>query len=153
MSESAPNAGPNRDPIASDEAERERAAAALAGLRAAVRQRQAELAGARAAGGDELAVALVELADREFVQEPAPVSPRPVYGRLLVLARKLAWHLGLKWHARAVWAQQNAFNQTVARLLRELVERERDARRRTAALEARLAELERRSGGGPEARS
>lgn len=153
MSESAPNAGPNRDPIASDEAERERAAAALAGLSAAVRQRQAELAGARAAGGDELAVALVELADREFVQEPAPVSPRPVYGRLLVLARKLAWHLGLKWHARAVWAQQNAFNQTVARLLRELVERERDARRRTAALEARLAELERRSGGGPEARS
>jgi len=153
MSESAPNAGPNRDPVASDEAERERAAAALAGLRAAVRQRQAELASARGAGGDELAVALVELADREFVQEPAPVSPRPVYGRLLVLARKLAWHLGLKWHARAVWAQQNGFNQTVARLLRELVERERDARRRAAALEARLAELERRSGGDPGARS
>lgn len=141
-SESPAGVGPELD------AERERTAAALAGLRAAVRQRQAELAGARGGGGDELALALVELSEREFVQEPTPVSPRPVYGRLIVFARKLAWHLGVKWYARAVWAQQNAFNQAASRLLRELVEREREGRRRVAALEARIAELERRGGGG-----
>ncbi len=128
------------------EAERQRTAAALAGLRAAVRQRQAELAGTRGGGGDELALALLELAQREFVQEPTPISPRPVYGGLIVLVRKLAWHLGIKWHARAVWAQQNGFNQVASRLLRELVERERENRRRMAALEARIAELERSSG-------
>lgn len=137
------------DAVASElDAERQRTAAALGGLRAAVRQRQAELASARGGGGDELALALVDLAEREFVQEPTPVSPRPIYGRLIVFVRKVAWHLGVKWYARAVWAQQNAYNQTASRLLRELVERERDGRRRIAALEARLAELERRSGGG-----
>jgi len=148
MSEPSPPSE-STDAVASElDAERRRTAAALAGLRAAVRQRQAELASARGGGGDELALALVDLSEREFVQEPAPVSPRPVYGRLLVLVRKLAWHLGIKWYARAVWAQQNAYNQTASRLLRELVEREREARRRIATLETRLAELERRGGGG-----
>jgi hypothetical protein len=61
------------------DAERERAAAALAVLRAAVRQRQAEVAAAGSAG-DELAARLADLRQREFVQEPVPVSPRPGSG-------------------------------------------------------------------------
>ena len=130
------------------DAERARVAAALDGLRAAVRQRQGELASARGAGGDELALQLAELRRREFVEEPRPVSPRPVVGRAIVFFRKLVWHLALKWHARAVWAQQNGFNQAASRTLQDLAEREREARRRLDRLEARLAELEARGEGG-----
>jgi hypothetical protein len=125
--------------------ERERVAATLAGLKAAVRQRQGELAAGRGAAGDDLAIELAELRRREFVEEPVPVSPRR-FGRLLVLVRKLAWHLGLKWHARAVWAQQNGFNQAASRLIQDLADRERTSRRRIERLEARLAELERPPG-------
>jgi hypothetical protein len=130
------------------DAERARVAAALDGLRAAVRQRQGELASARGAGGDELALQLAELRRREFVEEPRPVSPRPMLGRTIVFFRKLVWHLALKWHARAVWAQQNGFNQAASRTLQDLAEREREARRRLDRLESRLAELEARGGGG-----
>lgn len=129
------------------DAEAQRVAASLEGLRAAVRQRQGELASARGGGGDELALQLAELRRREFVEEPVPVSPRPLLGRFIVLARKVAWHLGIKWHARAVWAQQNGFNQAASRTVQDLAERERETRRRIDRLEARLAELEGRSGG------
>jgi len=139
-------APPRTEPAA--EAERARVAAALGGLRAAVRQRQGELASARGAGGDELALQLAELRRREFVEEPRPVSPRPVVGRAIVFFRRLIWHLALKWHARAVWAQQNGFNQAASRTLQDLAEREREARRRLDRLEARLAELEARGEGG-----
>ena len=137
---------PSPETAADDEAAR--VAASLEGLRAAVRQRQGELASARGGGGDELALQLAELRRREFVEEPAPVSPRPWFGRLVVFARKIAWHLGFKWHARAVWAQQNGFNQVASRTIQDLAERERETRRRIERLEARLAELERRGGGG-----
>jgi hypothetical protein len=135
-------------PETAADAEAVRVAASLEGLRAAVRQRQGELASARGGGGDELALQLAELRRREFVEEPAPVSPRPWFGRLVVFARKVAWHLGFKWHARAVWAQQNGFNQAASRTIQDLAERERETRRRIERLEARLAELERRGGGG-----
>lgn len=138
---------PPRSEAAAD-AERERVAAALGGLRAAVRQRQGELASARGGGGDEMALQLAELRRREFVEEPRPVSPRPLVGRWIVALRKLVWHLGLKWHARAAWAQQNGFNQAASRTLQDLAEREREARRRLERLEARVAELEARGGGG-----
>jgi hypothetical protein len=124
------------------DSERERVATALAGLKAAVRQRQGELAAGRGAAGDDLAIELAELRRREFVEEPVPVSPRH-FGRLLVLVRKIAWHIGLKWHARAVWAQQNGFNQAASRLIQDLADRERAGRRRIERLEARLAEAER----------
>lgn len=116
---------------------------ALESLRAAVRQRQAELAATGGSGGGDLALELAELSRREFVQEPVPVSPR-AFGRVLVFLRKAAFHLGFKWHARAVWAQQNGFNQVAARLLREALERELALRRRLERLEARLASLEER---------
>jgi hypothetical protein len=136
---SAPN--PTTPPGGEPEPERERVAAALAGLQAAVRQRQGELAAGRGAAGDDFALQLAELRQREFVEEPLPVSPRR-FGGLVVLVRKIAWHLGLKWHARAVWAQQNGFNQAASRLIQDLAERERETRRRAERLEARLARLE-----------
>jgi hypothetical protein len=141
---------PAPSPETAADAERARVAAALAGLRAAVRQRQGELASARGGGGDELALQLAELRRREFVEEPRPISPRPLVGRWIVAFRKLVWHLGLKWHARAVWAQQNGFNQAASRTLQDLAEREREARRRVERLEARVAELEGRGEGGAE---
>jgi len=133
-------------------AEREErgATGTLAALESAVRQRRGELAAA-GGGGDELGLRLAELRRREFVQEPRPVSPRPGLGRLIVLVRKLAYHLFVKWHARAVLQQQNEFNQAAGALLAELAERERDARREVERLRGRLEELEgRASGGGAE---
>jgi len=122
------------------DAGREAAAAALAALEAGVRLRRGELA-ALGAGGEGLAARLAELRQREFVQEPQPVSPRPGIGRLLVLARKLFYHLGFKWHARAVLQQQNEFNQAAAALIVELAEREREAQRQIERLRARIEEL------------
>lgn len=118
------------------------AAAALASLAAAVRQRQGELAAAGAGGADELVASLAELGRREFVQEPRPVSPRPGLGRLIVFARRAAYHLFGKWWGRAVLQQQNEFNQAAASLLAALVEREREARSELARLRRRLEALE-----------
>lgn len=132
------------DPASASDAEREGAAAALASLRAAVRQRQGELAAVGGAGGrgDDLAASLAELRRREFVQEPRPVSPRPGLGALIVFARKAMYHLFGKWHARAVLQQQNEFNQSVASLVAALAERERESRAELARLRRRLDELE-----------
>lgn len=149
MLESGEPMSPEHDgPPPAEDAARERVAAALAGISAAVRQRQAERAG-RVGSGDELAAKLADLAEREFVEEPRPVSPRPVVGRVLVFVRKAAYHLFFKWHARAVLQQQNEFNQTAGALLAELAERQRALERETARLAARLAEVERsRDGAG-----
>jgi len=133
-------------------------AAALATLRASVQQRRAELAAVGGAG-EEFAGRLAELRRREFVQEPEPVSPRPGIGRLLVLVRKVGYHLFFKWHARAVLQQQNEFNQAASSLLAALAEREREARSELGRLRARVATLESRlegagsaSDAGPEGR-
>lgn len=123
-----------------DRSRREEVAATLAAIGAAVRQRRAEVATA-GLEGDELAAQVAEVRRYEFVQEPRPVSPRPGLGRLIVLARKLFYHLFGKWHARAVLQQQNEFNQSAATLLAGIVERERDQRRELARLRARLEEL------------
>jgi len=120
---------------------RARLAAAIGGLRAAVRQRQGESATIRT-GADELHGLLLELQRHEFVQEPIPVSPRPVYGRLLVFVRKVFYHLFVKWHARAVLQQQNSFNQSASRLLTELAQRQKRAVEEAIQLELRLQRLE-----------
>ena len=127
------------DPAA--EPELARLAATIAGLRAAVRQRQGEAATIRT-GADELHGLLLELQRHEFVQEPSPVSPRPVYGRLLVFVRKAFYHLFVKWHARAVLQQQNSFNQSASRLLTELAQRQKRAAEESVQLEQRLRRLE-----------
>jgi hypothetical protein len=125
----------------SPDPERERLAATLDGLRAAVRQRQGEAATVKA-GADELHGLLLELRRSEFVEEPVPVSPRPLFGFLLVFLRKAAYHLFFKWHARAVLAQQNGFNQAASRLITELADRQRRAEEENERLRRRLGELE-----------
>lgn len=123
-------------------AELARLAATIGGLRAAVRQRQGESATIRT-GADELHGLLLELQRHEFVQEPQPVSPRPVYGRVLVFVRKAFYHLFVKWHARAVLQQQNSFNQSASRLLSELAQGQKRAAEEGARLEQQVRRLER----------
>lgn len=106
-----------------------------------MRQRQGEAATIRT-GADELHGLLLELQRHEFVQEPQPVSPRPVFGRLLVFVRKAFYHLFVKWHARAVLSQQNSFNQSASRLLTELAQRQKRAAEECAQLEQQLSRLE-----------
>ena len=115
----------------------------MARLRAGVRQRQAELATVSAAT-DEARFKLAELTSKEFIQEPMAVSPRPVVGRALVFVRKAVFHLFFKWYMRPVLEQQNAFNQTAARLVQDLVQAQERLARQVREMEARLAALEKR---------
>jgi len=135
----SPDSGRSRDAGAEDELAP--LAATIAGLRAAVRQRQGEAATVRT-GADELHGLLLELQRHEFVQEPFPVSPRPVYGRLLVFVRRAFYHLLMKWHARAVLQQQNSFNQSASRLLSELASRQKLAAEESARLAQQLRRLQ-----------
>lgn len=122
---------PNPDPKRVEEV--------LAQLRAGVRQRQAEVA---TISGSELARhKLAELSAREYVQEPIAVSPRPLLGRWIVFARKAIFHLFLKWFMRPVLEQQNAYNQTVSRLIHDLMQSNEALAQRVRELEARLLEL------------
>lgn len=109
-------------------------------LRAGVRQRQAEVA--TLSGSDQARHKLAELTAREYVQEPIAVSPRPVFGRWIVLARKVIYHVVLKWFTRPVMEQQNAFNTTVSRLMQDQVQSHEALVQRVRELEARLARLE-----------
>jgi len=109
-------------------------------LRSSVRQRTAELAALPAA--DAQRAKLAELRAREFVREPVPVSPRPLLGRPLVLLRKLAFHLGLKWFTRPVLEQQNAYNQAASAMIEGLAVALEDAQRRLTAAETRIQALE-----------
>ncbi|HEX3128023.1 MAG TPA: hypothetical protein VH394_11900 [Thermoanaerobaculia bacterium] len=109
-------------------------------MRAAARQRQAEVA--TRSGSDQARHKLAELTAREYVQEPIAVSPRPVFGRWIVLARKVIYHVVLKWFTRPVMEQQNAFNTTVSRLVQDQVQSHEALVQRVRELEARLAKLE-----------
>lgn len=110
-------------------------------LRAGVRQRQAEIA--TLGGSDQAKHKLAELTAREYVQEPIAVSPRPVLGRWIVFARKVIFHVVLKWFTRPVMEQQNAYNQTASRLIQDLTQNQEALARQVRDLEARLAKLER----------
>ena len=117
--------------------EDDRVARVLAQVRSGVRQRQAEVAAA-GTGSEEAQHKLLELKSREYVQEPLCVSPRPGLGRLLVFSRKAVFHLFMKWFSRPVLEQQNLYNQTVARLLEDLLKSQEASERRLRELEARL---------------
>jgi hypothetical protein len=124
----------------------ERVTRALEGLRSAVRQSQAELAGL---GSTEALHALLrDLRDREQVHEPTPPIRPSLGGRISASARRAAYRLLFRWHARIVWKQQSEFNRTATRLLQDLVERERDRAAALARLEDRLEQLERLRRGG-----
>jgi len=122
----------------------DRVARVLAQVRSGVRQRQAEVAAA-GTGSEEAQHKLLELKSREYVQEPLCVSPRPVLGRLLVFSRKVVFHLFMKWFSRPVLEQQNLYNQTVARLLEDLLKGQEATEKRLRELEARLAALAERA--------
>ncbi len=117
-------------------------AVALERLRAGVRQRRAELA--TLGDGAEAKLRLLDLKAKEFVEEPVPVSPRPVFGRLLIFGRKVAFHLGFKWYMRPVLQQQNEFNQAVSTLAQDLAHRQDEIVRQLETLARRLVEIERR---------
>lgn len=131
------------DPEQQPDPERERVAAVIEALEAGVRQRRAERATAGADDGAARA-RLLEARRLEHVREPIPVSPRPVVGRLLVLARKAAYHLLFKWHARGTTEQQNAFNQATLALVEDLLAAEEAKARELARLRRRVDELEQR---------
>jgi hypothetical protein len=117
-------------------------AATLESLRAGVRQRRAELA--TLGDGAEAKLRLLDLKAKEFVEEPIPVSPRPVFGRLLIFGRKVAFHLGFKWYMRPLLQQQNEFNQAVSTLAQDLAHRQDEIVRQLESLARRLLDIERR---------
>lgn len=112
--------------------------AVLQQLRSGVRQRQAEAATARE-GLAGAARRILELRQREFVQEPMPFSHRPGLGSAIVLARKAIYKLFGRWWGRAVLEQQNGFNRIASQTLQDLIEEQQRALERVRALEQRLA--------------
>lgn len=138
----SPGPGPDLDP------DRERVAAVLDGLDAAVRQRRAELATLGDAA-EAARPALAELRAREVLQEPTAASPRPLVGRLLAFGRKAFFHLFGKWYARPLVMQQNEHNRAVSRLLEDLVAGQERLAAELARLARRLDRLERPSGAEP----
>lgn len=126
---------------ADDSAGAERVDEVLRQLRAGVRQRQAELA-TLGAGAAEARHRMAELTAREYIQEPICISPRPVLGRWIVLARKVAFHGFMKWFLRPVIEQQNGFNQTASRLIQDLAQSQETMARQLRDLDARLLTLE-----------
>jgi hypothetical protein len=140
MEETPPPAAPGTGPTPSEA----RVAAVLEQLRSGVRQRMAEVA-AVGAGAYAARHRLVELASREYVQEPVPVSPRPVVGKVLVFARKAVFHLFLKWYTRPELEQQNSFNESASRLIQDLVKGQEQLERQVRILSARLEQFEARA--------
>jgi hypothetical protein len=122
-----------------------RVAEVLQQVRSGVRQRHAEAA-TLAGGAEEVRGGLLELKQREYVREPVPLSHRPSLGKLIVLSRKAFFKLFLKWFARPVLEQQNAFNQTAARLIEDLTERQERTERELRQVAARLEALQQRLG-------
>jgi len=104
-------------------------------LKAAVRQRQAEWETVPDLG-EGLRGRLLELQEMEAVDEPLPVSPRPVLGRLIVFVRKVVYHLFLKWYLRTLVERDNRFRQLTVRLLSELIEERYEVERRLRRLES-----------------
>lgn len=124
-----------------DAAERAEVAEVLDRLRSGARQRQAELAAA-GSDSDEMRLRLADLQSSELLEEPVCVSPRPVVGRLLVLARKAMFHLFMKWYLRPLLMQVNRFHSVAGGLIRDLVESNRRLATENRELEQRLRALE-----------
>ena len=131
---------PDPDPPSPDDL---RVAEVLQQVRSGVRQRRAE-ASTLAGGGEETLTGLLELKQREYVREPVPFSHRLSLGKLIVLSRKAFFKLFLKWFARPVLEQQNAFNQTAARLIEDLAEGQQRTERELRQVSARLEALQQR---------
>ena len=107
-------------------------------LRAGMDQRRAEVA---ALNEIRRGPGLLDLERSGYVEEPIPISARPLFGPLIIFARKVVYHLFLKWYMRPVLQQQNRFNQIAGKRIQELLERNR-------TLEKKLEERTRRRGQG-----
>ncbi len=118
-------------------------------LRSGVRQRVAELAAVPSDSGGTRAK-LLEMRAREFVREPTPTSHRGGFGRAIVFARKVAYHLFVKWYARPVLEQQNGFNQAASAAAQEVAARQEELQRRLELLQHRLERLEHGPAAGAE---
>ena len=73
---------------------------------------------------------MTHLVATHVLEYPYTRSVGPVVGRFLVFARKAVFHLFLKWFSRPVLEQQNLYNQTVSRLLQELLQAQERSERR-----------------------
>ena len=107
-------------------------------LRAGMDQRRAEVA---ALSEIRLGPGLLDLERSGYVEEPIPISARPLFGPLIVFTRKVVYHLFLKWYMRPVLQQQNSFNHAASKRIQELLERNR-------MLEKKLEEHSPRRGPG-----
>ncbi len=109
-------------------------------IRSGVRQRQAELA--TLAGESEASkLRRLELKSLEWVEEPPLFSHRPGLGRLIVFARKAAFHAFVKWYARPILQRQNRFNQVASQLIQELSQEQSRLAHEVARLEGEVARL------------
>ena len=98
-----------------------RAAAVLAQIRAGVRQRQALLA-TQPEDAPQLPASLAQVHATQYLERPVPQSHRRWLGRPIVFAKKVVYHVFMKWYLGSVLEQQRS-------LARALAER-RDAERR-----------------------
>jgi hypothetical protein len=110
-------------------------AAVLEGVRAGVRRRQAEVA---ALSDGRAGSAAIELETRGRLEEPVAVTALPVFGPLLILARKAMLKLFGRWYSRPLILQQTRFNQLLAQRFAGLTAENADLQRRVRSLEARL---------------
>lgn len=120
----------------SPEEDRRRVEEALRRVESAVRQRHAQLA-TRSVEREAVQAQLFELRESELLREATTTSPRPVIGPLLVWARKVVYHLFVKWQLRPLLQQQSRFNRAAADLLEQSLETQ----------ERLVEELERLRGG------
>ena len=118
---------------------RDAAAEVAQRLRAGMDQRRAEVA---ALNEIRRGPGLLDLERSRHVEEPVPISARPLFGPLIIFARKAFYRLFLKWYMRPVLQQQNSFNHAASKRIQELLERIR-------TLENQLEEQTRRRGQGP----
>lgn len=128
-------------PEPAPDGERQQVAEALERVRAGVRQRQSELA-TLGTGGEEAKLRLAELRAREYLEEPLCVSPRPVVGRFLVLARKAFLKLFGRWYSQPLLRQQNEFNRAASQAVQDLMAQQERLAAEVARLGRRLERSE-----------
>src|SRR5215467_488458 len=87
-----------------------RVADTLARIRTGVRQLQAWTAVMRSGDRSNVPVALAQVQATQQVAQPIPSSHRGVLGLPIVFAKKVVYHLFMKWYLRSLVQQQNTFN-------------------------------------------
>lgn len=101
-----------------------RVAEVLAQLRAGVRQRQALLATVPEETL-QLPASLAQVQATQYLERPVPHSHRRWLGPPIVFAKKVVYHLFMKWYLSSLLQQQTDFNRAVAVALQDLFERQR----------------------------